>query len=185
MYITAELKGNGFGNEFIQLAKLLICRKELGLPVLPAYWRSAYRSVIPSDLYFSNRMQRALRLCADPVRFRTLRFDDAAHQTTGKIPIQEALSVFMQEHGLNGSRRTLIEFSGISPGLEAIESHGVFLFEQLLSAANITPLLNERFQGLDEDKLLVGVHIRRGDFRPPLPLGTAWPNKQWNIQIPL
>jgi hypothetical protein len=183
MYITAEMGGNGFGNEFLKLAKLLICRKELHLRVVPAYWRSAYRFAVPAGLCFSGRPRRIVRRCTDSFRFETVRFDEAAHKATGITPIEEALPVFIRENGFADRRRTLIEIVEM-PGIESIESHGGFLFQHLLSAAQTSATVAKRLEGLDHRKLLVGVHIRRGDFRPAIPMGTDWPQDRWNIQIP-
>lgn len=185
MHITAEMGGNGFGNEFIKLAKLLICREKLQIPVLPAYWRSAYRSAVPSGLCFSGRSRRIFRRGTDPVRFETIQFDESAHKATGITPIEEALPDFIRENALADRPRTLIRIAGIAPGLESIESYGEFLFQQQLAAAGTSAAVSKQTDVLDHRKLLVGVHIRRGDFYSALPLGEDWPQDRWNIQIPL
>jgi hypothetical protein len=185
MFLTAQMGANGFGNEFIKLAKLLICRKVLGIPISKAYWRSPYRNALPQDLCYARRSERIVRLARDRLTYRQIEFGGSEHLSTGMIPVEDALACFLNRECLLPEDRCLVEFTGLDPGLESIENHGPFLFDVLLSVPGTKELLLNRMCRFDSRKLLVGVHIRRGDFRPEVPLGTPWPEGKWNIQIPM
>jgi hypothetical protein len=185
MQLTAQMGANGFGNEFVKLAKLLICRKVMGIPIAKAYWRSPYREALPHDLCYANRARRVLRLAGDRMTYRQIEFGRSEHLSTGHVPVEEALACFLKRENLRPEDRCLVEFTGFDPGLETIENHGPYLYDILTSISATASLLHERLRNFDPQKLLVGIHIRRGDFRPALPIGTPWPQGKWNIQIPL
>lgn len=103
----------------------------------------------------------------------------------GIVPVEDALSAFLSARGLSASDDTVVALDGLAPGLECIERHASFLHGVLLSGPGMREALASRTAELERGKLHIGVHIRRGDFRPALPLGQAWPEGQWNIGIPL
>jgi len=179
MLLTARMGPNGFGNEFVKFAKLLVCQKVLGIPIASSYWQSPYRHALPRELIYTSRIQRAWHLLAD----RPVAFGRDEHLATGCVPVEDALAAFMQMRGLYKQDRGLIEFTGFDPGLESIEKHGPFLYQILSSSPQIAAQVRGKLQSLDAGKVHVGVHIRRGDFRPALPVGAPWPEGQWNLQI--
>ncbi len=178
--MTARMGANGFGNEFVKLAKLLVCRKELEIPIAPCYWRSAYRHALPEDLCHTSRVRRAFRRFHGP----PVEFGPDQHRATGQLPVERALSAFLEKRGLNRKDRCLVEFIDIVPGLETVEGHGQFLYDVLLSNPDMEKAVRRRVRSFDANRLQVGMHVRRGDFRSPLPLGTPWPDAKWNYQIP-
>jgi hypothetical protein len=181
MWLTAQMGPNGFGNEFVKLAKLLVCRKMLGIPIAPSYWRSPYRRAVPCELCYTGRIRRAWRLMADG----PIQFGRDEHLATGHLAVEEAFASFLQARGLQKEDRCRIEFAGFDPGLETIEPHGPFLHQVLLASPGIASAVQEKFQSLEPEKIHIGVHIRRGDFYPALPVGTAWPDGHWNLKIPI
>ena len=185
MYLTARMGPNGFGNEFVKVAKLLVCRKALGIPIAGVYWRSPYRAAIPRSLCYASRVLRAVRRAGDRLYFKQIEFGRAEHLATGRLPVEEALACFLKNQGLLPQDRALLEFTGFDPGIETIENHGSFLCEELRSVPATGEMLQARIRTFAPGMLHVGVHIRRGDFRPALPLGTPWPGDKWNIQVPL
>ena len=181
MLLTAKMGPNGFGNELVKLAKLLVCRKTLGIPIAPSYWHSPYRHALPRELIYTNRIQRALRLLTE----RPIVFGRDEHLATGCVPVEEALAAFMQSRGVRNEDNCCIEFKDFEPGIETVEKHGAYLYQVLMSSPRISAQVYETLYKLDADKVHIGVHIRRGDFRPALPIGTSWPAGQWNLQIPI
>jgi hypothetical protein len=186
MWMTATMGPNGFGNEFVKIAKLLVCRRMLCLPILPVYWRSAYRAALPGGLCRASRCGRLLHLAWQRGSgCRRLAFGPAEHRATEQIPVEKALARFLEERRIDRNSRTIVELVDIVPGIETVEAHGRFLYDTLLAVPANARWLAERRPVLDGRKRLIGVHIRRGDFRSERPLGVAWPENGWNIRIPL
>ena len=183
--ITAKMGPNGFGNEFLKLAKLLVCREELGVAIEPSYWCSPYRFALPNDLCYAGKLQRVARLIRDQVTYHRIEFGRDEHLGTNRIPVAEAFSIFLSNQDFDSNKKYLIEFTGLDPQLEVIEDHGPFLFDVLKSNAFIAEILDHRTVKFDPKKVQIGVHIRQGDFRSELPLGELWPEGQWNVQIPM
>ncbi len=183
--IRAKMGTNGFGNEFVKLAKLLVCRKELGVAIEPSYWCSPYRFALPNELCYVGKPRRIARLIQDRLVYRRIEFGRDEHLETNCIPVAEAFSVFLKNQDLDPKVKYLVEFTGFDPGLDVIEGQGSFLFNTLESNAVIAEVLDQRTKQFDPKKVQIGVHIRQGDFRPALPLGMPWPEGQWNIQIPI
>jgi hypothetical protein len=180
MRLTARMGANGFGNEFVKLAKLLVCRKKLGIPIAPSYWRSPYRHALSGELCYTSRTRRALRRFLGP----PIEFGPEQHRATGQVPVEKALSAFLKKRGLSRKDRTLVEFIDIVPGLETVEGYGRFLHDVLISNPKMEKAVQKRIRLFDPDKLQVGLHVRLGDFRSALPVGTPWPDGKWNYKIP-
>jgi|GEM_PF-3073959 len=182
---TPALVQTGFGNAFHDIAKALVCSRELGARYWPGYWQMDYVAALPPGLVVSSRILHLAKRLRYHVTHRFLRFGEAEHKATGIVPVEEALPAFLSAQGLSTSDDTVVALDGLAPGLECIERHACFLHGLLLSGPGMREALTARTAGLEPGKLHIGVHIRRGDFRPSLPLGEAWPEGQWNIGIPL
>lgn len=182
---TPALVQTGFGNAFHDIAKALVCSRELGARYWPGYWQMDYAAALPPGLVASSR---AIHL-AQRLRYRLthhfLHFGEAEHKATEIVPVEEALPAFLSAQGLSTRDDVVVALDGLAPGLECIERHAAFLHGLLLSGPGMREAMAARTAGLEPGKLHIGVHIRRGDFRPALPLGEAWPEGKWNIGIPL
>jgi hypothetical protein len=180
-----QIQTGGFGNEFFRLSKAFICSREFKLPFIKPYWPKNYELAIPDVLQEPKKWKAWLRRKYYNLTYKSLSFTEKEHVATGIVPIEEAFRTFLKRNEIAFKDNVIVTFPALYPGLECIENHGKYLKETLLENKWLAERLQENVRTLPNDRLLVGLHIRRGDFRSPLPLGKPWPKNAWNIQIPL
>lgn len=180
-----KIETNGFGNEFFRVTKALICSRELNIPFLKPHWPAHYRQALPTSLSEEHAWKDWMRRKRYGLTHRLIEFTEKDHAATGIIPIEEAFWAFLESQDITLKNNVLVRFPALSPGLECIEKHGRYLKEMLLENEWLATRVHDKIKKFSEQRLLVGIHIRRGDFRDPLPIGKPWPENKWNIQIPL
>lgn len=180
-----KIHNDGFGNEFFRLAKALVCSREFKLPFLKPHWPTIYRQGLPASLSEAQAWRDWVRRKRYDFTHKVIEFTGKNHLSTGIVPIEEAFSTFLESQGMTSTDNVLVRFPDLFPGLECIERHGKYLKKRLLENEWLAEHLRERMKNFSKRRILVGVHIRCGDFRDPLPVGEPWPANKWNIQIPL
>lgn len=180
-----KIKQNGFGNEFFGEAKALVCSRKFDLPFLKPHWPAHYSQALPDSLNEPYAWKDWINRQRYGLTHKIIEFTEKDHLATGIISVEEAFPVFLRSRGITLKDNALMRFPALFPGLECIEKHGRYLKEMLLEKGWLALRVREKIQHFPKDQLLVGIHIRRGDFRDPLPLGKPWPKDKWNIRIPL
>lgn len=179
--VLARFAGAGLANELIVLAKAYLASSALGFRLVRPSWRL-------------NRRGYWRYFCRTPVgglggelarrMVPTLTFNEQAYRETALVDYGEAVLAWASANDLLGRRRLAIECEGLWGGLTAVDRSREFIRGTLLGTrftqSNITEFLGRR----DPRKLLVGVHVRRGDFASPQG-GTASLRGRWNTAIPL
>lgn len=153
-------RGAGLGNELFPWAKAFIASQELGLPFCQPAWglnsREYWRDFNTNRLdWIAHRVARKLL----PV----VRFDENAYLASGAVDFGQALSEFAK-HQLGEYSSYILSVGGMWGGFRAIERARPFVMSRLLAAKNAKENLYAVQKQVDQNQLLVAVHIRRGDF---------------------
>lgn len=168
----------GLGNELIPLAKAHLAARALEIPLVPPAWGFDRR---PYWRHFSgSRLDVAPNLTAIAGR-RRLEFTEAAYRQTGVVDYGLAARRWCSRHGSRW-RRTVLVNEGLWGGFPAIDTARPFIRSYLggsrYAPGNIAALRSRRRRGT----ILVGVHIRAGDFAPPSS-GAVY-RETWNVALP-
>lgn len=184
--ITPVIGSGGFGNEFFQVAKAWICAQKLQISYRPFYGRNVYfRDFFDKTILYTNYLHYQINKIDEKFNYVTKNFGQEEHLKTNIIPIELAVKSFLENNCNPENEKTLLKINGLYPGLEAIENYHSDLYNLLSNNQKLSQNVECCVKHLSQDKIRVGVHIRRGDFREPLPIGVSWPKGKWNIQIPL
>ena len=169
----------GLGNELIPLAKAHLAARALGIPLVSPAWGFDRR---PYWRHFSgSRLDVAPYLTAIAGR-RRLEFTEAAYRQTGVVDYGLAARRWCSRHGGRWRRAVLVN-EGLWGGFPAIDGARSFIRSYLGGSrhapGNIAALRSRRRPGT----ILVGVHIRGGDFAAPSS-GAAY-RETWNVSLPM
>lgn len=182
--VTPQYEFRGFGNEFFQVAKCLICAEELGLLYQAGYWKeSPYDKVFNSSVLHQNSLPYYFQKIARQITHRDIVFGQEEHCKTGVIPVEIALQNFLYKKQIKYSDNYCIKINSLQPGLESIEKHHEKLYLLLSRNPYLSESVSKHLKNIPKECIRIGVHVRGGDFRKALPLGTPWPHNQWNIEI--
>jgi len=159
-------QGYGLGNEMVPWARAFLASQVLGARLLaPAfglnrrgYWRD-FRTA-PDDWIVNRALERLL-----PV----VEFTEADYRAHGGDDVVSALRRFAVERRLHERMAFLLVTEGLWGGFYHVQAARAFmratLYQSRFAAGNLLKL-RER---IDPEKILVGMHVRLGDFRPAAP----------------
>ncbi len=176
---VVDRRGAGLGNELILWAKAFIAGQALGMRAFHPAWginrRSYWRYFGTSRLdYFGHQALRRT--------LPSIRFDEEDYLRYGGDDFADALIAFADDRGFLERTPFVLEIAGLWGGPGMLGLAREFILGQLLrtrwTAANLFKV--DRRAG--DDRLRVGVHIRRGDFSAPVdPLNYAG---KFNMAVP-
>ncbi|MFM2287094.1 MAG: hypothetical protein RL684_237 [Pseudomonadota bacterium] len=163
-YCLPEVKkrGYGLGNEFIPWARAFIAAHVLGAKLLPPafglnrrrYWR---HFGTPLDDWLHNRALVRLLPCVE--------FTERDYLDHGGGDLASALRSFAAEQHLAERGAWVLKTSGLWGGFRHVAPARDFIRATLYGSRYApTNLLRVR-QRVDEQRLLVGMHVRLGDFQ--------------------
>lgn len=173
-------RGAGLGNELFCWAKAFLASEALGIAcVHPAWGLNArgYRHDFGTarlDWLYQDIARMALP---------TVRFDETAYRATGQEDYRQAVTAFAAIHGLGQRRHFVFVASGMWGGFHAIRKARVFVLAELLKARKAVQNVHAVLDQVDPGKVLVAVHIRRGDFAQLAQDGVL--RGQFNVALPL
>lgn len=177
---VVDRRGAGLGNELILWAKAFIAGQALGMTTLHPAWsinrRRYWRYFGTSRLDYP--AHRLLRLGLPSVRF-----EEKDYLRHGGSDFAEALIAFADERGLMRRSPLVLEIAGLWGGPGMLGLAREFIHGQLIgtrwTAGNVFAI--DRRVG--DDRLRIGVHIRRGDFGATV--DTDAYAGQFNLAVPL
>jgi hypothetical protein len=173
-------RGYGLGNEFLPWARAFLASQVLDAKLLPpafgmnrrAYWQ--HFNTAPDDWI----QQRALEYLLPVVEFRES--DYLAH---GGGDVVTALQGFAAAHGLYQRRAYVLVTEGLWGGYHHVEAARDFIRSTLYQSRYAAHNLLQLRARLDPHKVLVGMHLRLGDFAPARASGDY--QHAANISLPM
>jgi hypothetical protein len=177
---VVDRRGAGLGNELILWAKAYIAGQALGMTALHPAWsinrRRYWRYFGTSRLDYP--AHRLLRLSLPSVRF-----EEEDYLRHGGGDFADAILAFADERGLLQRSPLVLEIAGLWAGPGMLGLAREFIHGQLLAtrwtAGNVFAI--DRRVG--DDRLRIGVHIRRGDFGSAVDPGRY--AGRFNLAVPL
>ena len=173
-------RGAGLGNELITWAKAYVGARALGINVLHPAWglnRRCYWTLFGtsrSDWFVHKALWYGLP---------HLEFEESDLDRAGGESLHDAVLRFAEKHDLIGRRAYVLGFSGLWGEYSYLVDARPFLRAQLLATASTADNLYDIERRMPRDKLRVGLHVRRGDFAPPMADGGY--RGRFNIAIQL
>ncbi len=181
-YCLARVRnqGYGLGNELVPWARAFLAAQVLGARLLPPafglnrreYWRH-FRTA-PDDWIYNRAIERLL-----PV----VPFTEADYLRHGGEDVVAALRSFAQAQGLQRRAAYVLVTEGLWGGFYHIQAARDFmrttLYQSRFAAANLLRLRAR----IDPEKILIGMHVRLGDFKPAVP--AAEHRGVANVSLPL
>lgn len=179
--VFPRFAGAGLANELFVLAKAYLAGNALGLRLVQPPWglnRRGYGRYFYRTPFGGLGGELARRMTP------TLTFSEEEYRATGLVDYGEAVLAWASATGILQRNRLAIECEGLWGGKIALERAREFIRGTLLGTrftqANIAEFLGLR----DPRKLLIGVHVRRGDFASPND-GSGSRHGRWNVGIPM
>ena len=181
-YCVARIrtKGHGLGNELVPWARAFLASQVLGARLLPPafglnrreYWRHFHTP--PDDWIYNRAIERLLpKVC----------FTEADYLEHGGDDVVTALRNFARARNLQRRNAYVFVTEGLWGGFYHVQAAREFmratLYQSRFAARN---LLQVRAR-IDPDKILVGMHVRLGDFKPAVP--AAEHRAVANVSLPL
>jgi hypothetical protein len=157
-------QGYGLGNELVPWARAFLAAQVLNATLLPpafglnrrAYWRDFYTA--PDDWIYNRAIERLLP---------KVEFNEAQYLEYGGGDVVPALRRFAQARRLHERSMFVLVTEGLWGGFHHVQAAREFmrstLYRSRYAARNLLTL-RER---LDPDKMVVAMHVRLGDFKPP------------------
>jgi hypothetical protein len=154
-------RGYGLGNEFLPWARAFLASQVLGARLLPpafglnrrAYWWH-FRTA-PDDWIHHRALLRLL-----PV----VEFSEAQYLEHGGGDVVTALERFAVSHGLHERRAYVLVTEGLWGGYHHVRAAREFIRATLYASRYAAGNLLRLAARLDARKLVVGMHVRLGDF---------------------
>jgi hypothetical protein len=156
-------RGHGLGNEMIPWARAFLASQVLGAKLLPpafgmnrrGYWR--HFGTAPDDWIFNRAIETV---------FPVVEFTEADWLRHGGGDVVAALRGFADANGLHGRSVYVLVTDDLWGGYHHIQMAREFvrstLYRSRFAARNLHVLAGR----LDPAKILVGMHVRLGDFAP-------------------
>jgi hypothetical protein len=183
--VRAIIGGNGFGNEFLYLAKALTVSLDLGLDLWLPYWRGHYNSLPSSVNEKSFLLYRLQYVRYRLAGYKQLVFDHALYAKTEEVSISQAVLAYFKYESLDLHSKLVLSFPDLEVGIYAVAHRLSYLRALLMGSENLAAKVYKNVDEISARPLRIGFHIRRGDFGQELPLGAVWEENQWNTRIPL
>lgn len=175
-------RGAGLGNELHGYAKVCLAAGELrARSLLPAwgrnprgYWRY-FKSSRLDWLY------QTLLVSALP----TYVFDEEQYLATGEHDFRRAVRAYADHHGLDSRSAFAFVTGGMWGGMSILRPAFPFVRRMLYSATGTAKNLSDLDQRIPEGRLVISIHVRRGEFASQLPNNDVPAWAQWNWALPL
>lgn len=173
-------KGHGLGNEMVPWARAFLASQVLGARLLPPafglnrreYWRHFYTP--PDDWIYNRAIERLLPAVC---------FTEADYLEHGGDDVVAALRSFARARNLQRRNAYVFVTEGLWGGFYHVQAAREFmratLYQSRFAARNLLQL-RER---IDPGKILIGMHVRLGDFKPAVT--TAEHQRIANVSLPL
>ena len=173
-------QGYGLGNELVPWARAFLASQVLGARLLPPafglnrreYWRH-FRTP-PDDWLYNRAIERLLP---------RVHFTQADYLAHGGDDVVSALRSFARAHDLQRRSAYVFVTEGLWGGFYHVQAAREFmratLYQSRFAARNLLALRGR----VDPDKLLVGMHVRLGDFKPAV--AAAEHHRVANVSLPL
>ena len=157
-------RGHGLGNELIPWARAFLAAQVLNAKLLPpafglnrrGYWR--HFQTAPDDWIYNRALEYLL-----PV----IRFSESDYLAHGGGDAFSALSNFAASHRLQERSAYVLVTEGDFGGYQHIEAAREFIRSTLYQSRYAPQNLLRLRQRIDPRKILVGMHVRLGDFSAP------------------
>lgn len=167
-YCMARVRnqGYGLGNELVPWARAFLAAQVLDAQLLPpafglnrrAYWRDF--DCAPDDWIYHRAIERLL-----PV----VPFTEADYLEHGGDDVVAALRSFAAARRLRRRSCYVLVTDGLWGGFYHVQAAREFMRATLYRSRYAPGNLLRLRERIDADKILVGMHVRLGDFKPPLP----------------
>ncbi|HLK71325.1 MAG TPA: hypothetical protein VKT19_05175 [Steroidobacteraceae bacterium] len=181
-YCLARVRnqGYGLGNELVPWARAFLAATVLGARLLPPafglnrreYWRH-FRTP-PDDWIYNRAIERLLP---------SIHFGEADYLQHGGDDVVAALRSFARAHALHRRHAYVLVTEGLWGGFYHVQAARDFmratLYQSRFAARNLLQL-RER---IDPEKILIGMHVRLGDFRPAV--AASEHHRVANVSLPL
>jgi len=173
-------RGYGLGNELVPWARAFLAAQILDAKLLPpafglnrrGYWRDFYTS--PDDWIYQRALRRLL-----PV----VEFTEADYIAHGGGSAVTALRSFIAAHGLLERHLFAFVTDGLWGGYAHVQAARDFmratLYQSRYAARNLIRVRSR----IDARKILVGMHVRLGDFAAPTQLAEY--RRRANASLPI
>ncbi|MGH8142689.1 MAG: hypothetical protein ACREU2_09260 [Steroidobacteraceae bacterium] len=173
-------QGHGLGNELVPWARAFLASQVLQARLLPpafglnrrSYWRD-FRSP-PDDWVYNRALERLL-----PV----VNFTEADYLAHGGGDVVTALRSFAAAHKLHQRSMYVLATEGLWGGYYHVQAARDFIRSTLYRSRYAASNLLQLRERIDPDKVLVGMHVRLGDFKPAGSVDAY--NRAPNVSLPL
>ncbi len=186
---------NGFGNEFLNVAKALVCCKELGARFIKPKWPAPYETLLTREFNERYLWRHRLRWLCYQLTHRCVEVDQPFCEKMVDGSIADGVRRYMAGQGISTRDNVMFRFSyfpqvRLLPGIGCVLHQIDYLQTVLLSKREIATEVDAMAKRFDGERLSVGVHIRRGDFLPEVPFGVKWPvgtgtMEEWCRRVPM
>jgi hypothetical protein len=157
-------QGYGLGNELVPWARAFLASQVLEATLLPpafglnrrGYWRDFYTP--PDDWIYNRAIERLL----PKVEFR-----ESDYLEHGGGDVVAALRSFARAHRLHERSLFVLVTEGLWGGFHHVEAAREFMRSTLYRSRYAAGNLLRVRERIDADKILVAMHVRLGDFKPP------------------
>ncbi len=177
---------SGLGNELIPWAKAFIAAAELDLTLIDPVWNHNPRGYLR---LFQQRPFTRLWHVLLPKLLPTYVFTRADYLATGEHDFGSAIRAYAEQNGLRRRRHYVLIVEGMWAPRKPLRHARPYLLAALYGTRHLARNLYELGKRLDERQLVIAVHIRRGDFKPPQPdtnyveeMNTALP-MEWFVVV--
>lgn len=173
-------QGHGLGNELVPWARAFLASQVLDARLLPPafglnrreYWRD-FRTA-PDDWLYNRAIERLL-----PV----VQFTETDWLEHGGDDVVAALRRFAETRRLHRRPAYVLVTEGLWGGFHHVQAARDFMRATLYGSRFAPRNLLRLRERIDPEKLLIGMHVRLGDFRPPAPGGDY--RLTANVALPL
>ena len=158
-------RGHGLGNELLPWARAFLASQVLNARLLtPAfgmnrrgYWRDFHTA--PDDWIYHRAIEQLL-----PV----VEFAEADYLAHGGGDVVRALRSFAAEHKLYSRHFFVLTTDGLWGGFQHVEAAREFIRATLYQSRYAARNLLQIHERLERQKIIVAMHVRLGDFAPPV-----------------
>jgi hypothetical protein len=157
-------QGHGLGNELVPWARAFLASQVLDARLLPpafglnrrGYWRDFHSP--PDDWIYHRAIERLL-----PV----VNFTEADYLAHGGADVVAALRSFAAANRLQQRSMYVLVTEGLWGGYYHVQAARDFIRSTLYRSRYAPGNLLRLRDRIDPDRILVGMHVRLGDFKPP------------------
>jgi hypothetical protein len=170
----------GLGNELIPWAKAFIASQELKIKFLPPALGLNDRQY---HKYFGTSRWDWVYYAALKKVLPCYVFTEEEYLATGEKDFADAIRVYAEKNNLHQKSSYALLTEGLWGGWYSIRKAKQFVFSQLYSTRHLAGNLYQLDRQVSDKQLVVGIHIRMGDFLP-VAESTGYQGL-WNTRVPL